>query len=83
MGFCREGNYPGDEEEQKVKITKLEKAQELLKIMLSTQDIPEKDVLGRMEISERTVRSGAKNVGVTAYRKNKIWYWSIQKSRQG
>lgn len=85
-GFCREGNYPGDEEEQKVKITKLEKVQELLKIMLSTQDIPAKDVLGRMEkmeISERTVRSGAKNVGVTAYRKNKIWYWSLQKSRQG
>lgn len=68
--------------EQDAGITKLERAQEVLNIMLSAKDLPAKEVLDRMkklDISERTVRSSMKQIGVTSYRKNKIWYWHIQK----
>lgn len=57
---------------------KKEQAQEILRVMLSGSDLPSREVLSRMEkigISERTVRSARKELGISTYRRKNVWYW--------
>ena len=64
---------------------KMEKAQEILRIMLSAGDLPSKEVLARMKkmgISEKTVRNAQKELGIVAYRKRNVWYWKWEQSNE-
>ena len=61
------------------RLSKKEKAMNLLELMLSAEDLPSAEVLERMRrigIGERTVRSAQKEMGVHSYRKNNMWYLS-------
>lgn len=81
IGRCVvEGSSLCDSGESSAKKTKLQKAEEMVKIMLSAGGMPAKEILERMHhmgISERTVRSAVKEIGIRAYRKKKTWYWSM------
>lgn len=60
--------------------SKKEKAINLLEIMLSAEDVPSVEVIERMRrigIGERTVRTAQKELGVQSYRKNNMWYLSM------
>ncbi|SHK57542.1 AAA family ATPase [Hespellia stercorisuis] len=60
--------------------SKQEKAKELLKVMLSVQDCPSKEIYKKMEdlgIGERTVRIAEKELGIEAYKKKNTWYWKM------
>ena len=64
------------------KSTKLSQAKELLKIMLSYEPRPSKEViekLSALNIKERTVRSAVKELNIKAYRKKNVWYWRFEK----
>ena len=61
-------------------ISKKERAKEILKIILSAGMVKSNDILARMEelgISARTVRAAQKELGVTARRKNNVWFWEL------
>lgn len=65
--------------------SKKEKAIELLKIMLSAEDLSSTEIFERMSnlgISERTVRTAQKESGVQAYRKKQVWYWKLVDEQQ-
>ena len=56
------------------------KAERILKELLSCGDMPSKSVISVFKdkgISERTVRSAAKSIGVKATRKDNAWHWSM------
>lgn len=56
------------------------KAELILKELLSCGDMPSKSVMkivNERGISERTVRSAAKSIGIKAIRKGNAWYWSM------
>lgn len=68
---------PDNQAEEKGKSVR---AESLLKELLSCGDLPSKsvmDIVMDKGISERTVRSAAKNIGVKATRKGNAWYWSM------
>ena len=62
-------------------IRKLEQAKNLLKYMLLEEDRHSKEILKTMEalgISERTVRSAVKEIGVQSVRYGNIWFWHYE-----
>ena len=75
MAHDRESDDAQDE-----KIGKAQRAERLLRVLLSGGNIPSKNVLEQMkhaDISERTVRSVVKKIGVQAFRKGNVWYWKM------
>ena len=48
-------------------------------------DVKTKDTLGKeiisklklMDVSERTIQTAKKELGITSYRKNSAWYWHL------
>lgn len=66
-------------------ISKKERAKEILKIILSAGMVKSNDILARMEelgISARTVRAAQKELGVTARRKNNVWFWELPSAQE-
>lgn len=48
--------------------------------MLINQDVPSKDIIVKMKymgISERTSNSVKKELGISSYKRNEIWYWHL------
>ncbi len=61
-------------------ISKKEKAIQILRIMLSSEDVPSTEVFQKLDtlgISKRTVQTASKELGVTSYRKNNAWHWRL------
>ena len=57
---------------------KSQKAERILKLILSGGSLPSGKILDEMKmagISERTVRTVMKKLGIRAYRKANVWYW--------
>jgi hypothetical protein len=57
---------------------KSQKAERILKLILSGGSKPSGKILEEMKtvgISERTVRTVMKKLGIRAYRKANVWYW--------
>ena len=65
-----------DEEDSK----KSHRAEKLILAMLSVESQPSKRILSQMKtagISERTVRSVTKKLGIKAVRRGNAWYWKL------
>ena len=81
LGTCElKADKPNAQAEDE-KIGKAQRAERLLKILLSDGSKPSKAVLEQLkqlDISERTVRSVVKKIGVQAFRKGNIWYWKLE-----
>ncbi len=61
---------------------KKERARRQLEMMLSERDLLSTAVYAQMErlgVSEKTVQMAGKEAGVTVYRKNGAWYWSLKR----
>ena len=55
-------------------------ASRILLGILGEQDLPGKEIIRKLEfmnISERTINTAKKELGITSYRKEKIWYWHL------
>ena len=68
------------------KLTKRKKAAEEIFALLSNGDmecIQIFDALAKCGICKRTVKMAKKDVAAVSYRKNNVWYWSLDKSRMG
>lgn len=60
---------------------KRELAKDILRVMLSEEDKPAKEILERMEmlgIGNRTARTAQKELGIKAYKKQYVWYWKLE-----
>ncbi len=47
---------------------------------LSEQDVPSKDIITKLKymgISDRTANAVKKNLGITSYKKNGVWFWHL------
>lgn len=67
------GNVPHAE-------TKLQKAKDRLQEILYDCDLPGREVYEKMsslEIGKRTIDSAKRELGVSVYRKNDMWYWHL------
>ncbi|MCD8398821.1 MAG: AAA family ATPase [Lachnospiraceae bacterium] len=61
--------------------TKIWRVKNIIRLMLTADDVPSNAVIDTMKnlnVSERTVRRAAKEIGVTAYRKRYVWYWKLE-----
>lgn len=61
--------------------TKIWRVKNILRVMMTAEDVPSKEIietLGRLNVSERTVRRAAKDIGIKAYRKQYVWYWKLE-----
>lgn len=48
--------------------------------MLSDEDVRSSDITGKlklMDVSERTIHTAKKVLGITSYRKDSVWYWHL------
>ena len=80
LGECSIGAEIESLDDQNKEKGKSAKAELILKELLSCGDIPSKSVIkitNKRGISERTVRSAAKSLGIKAIRKGNTWYWSM------
>lgn len=80
IGKCQyqKADYPTRE---RASLSKKERALEILRLMLSVEDVKSIDALSRLTwlgISERTIRSAQKELGVEAYRRNNAWYLHLE-----
>ena len=69
---------PEDADYRPPRMGKLERAKDLLLLMLSTGDMASSEVFERMTqlgFSERTIKSAKKSLDIDAYRKGGAWYW--------
>ncbi len=60
--------------------SKKERASELLKMLLASEDKSSMELLAQFEklgISRRTAYAAKKELGVKAYQKQRTWYWSL------
>ena len=76
IGKCL-SSFADFEGASKMPLSKKDRAKELLSLMLSVEDIRSTEVISRLTwlgISERTIRSAQKELGVEAYRKSGVWY---------
>ena len=58
-------------------VSKKDRAKELLHLMLSAEDVKSADAFSKLNwlgISERTIRSAQKELGIEAYRRSNVWY---------
>lgn len=61
--------------------TKIRRVENILRLMMTVEDVPSKDVIEtmkRLNISERTTRRAARELGIKPYRKKNIWYWKLE-----
>ena len=66
--------------------TKQEEAGYVISQMLKEKDVASKElllVLSRRGIGEKTARLAKDELGIRAYRKNRVWYWTLKKEEQG
>ena len=83
MGFKIIGSCILDQvvqEHHKDKINKSDRAEYLIKTLLLSGPVASKTILSDLNdigISERTVRTVAKNIGVRAFRKSNTWFWEL------
>lgn len=64
--------------------SKRERAGEMLRLLLSVDDLPSVVVFQRMEqlgFSEKTVKNAKKDAEIEAYRKAGAWYWRLSHER--
>lgn len=64
-------------------ISKQDRAKELLRLMLSVEDLKSTEVFSRLKwlnISERTIRIAQKSIGIEAYRRGNVWYLRLPDS---
>ena len=57
------------------------KAKELLRLILSTGELPATEIMDKMKeygISERTIRTASKDIGVVTYKSENRWYWKLE-----
>lgn len=65
-------------------LSKKERAERLLRSILSIRDIPSSEIVCKMEqmgICERTTRAAGKSIGVKSVKKGSIWYWHLDETR--
>ena len=58
--------------------SKKTRAQDMIRLMLSTGDQPSVDIFNKLEqlgFSEKTIKNAKKELGVETYRKAGAWYW--------
>ena len=88
MGFCILGpsDYKSDSTStDSNRQKKIDKAEHLLLKLLSLHSMPTRSILEQMKkagISERTVRTAAKNINITAFRKDNAWHWMLKGNQQ-
>lgn len=64
-------------------VTKQEEAAYLISQMLKEKEVASKElllVLSKRGIGEKTARFAKEELGVKAYRKNRVWYWTLRKT---
>lgn len=64
---------------------KSQKAERILKLILSGGSLPSRKILDEMKsagISERTVRTVMKKLGIRAFRKANVWYWEYNEGQE-
>ena len=69
---------PEDTDYRPPRMGKLDRAKDLLLLMLSTGDMASSEVFERMTqlgFSERTIKSAKKSLDIDTYRKGGAWYW--------
>lgn len=69
---------PEDADYRPPRMGKLDRAKDLLRLMLSTNDMASTEVferMGQLGFSERTIKSAKKDLGIDTYRKGGAWYW--------
>lgn len=69
---------PEDADYRPPRMGKLDRAKDLLRLMLSSDDMASAEVferMGQLGFSERTIKSAKKDLGVDTYRKGGAWYW--------
>jgi len=79
IGKCEYKHYEVEEEKTE---TKIEVAVRMLLSLLRKEDLLSNQVLRYMSdlgISERTVHSAKKQLGVVSYKRQNKWYWSLPK----
>jgi hypothetical protein len=62
--------------------SKRDKAAEKIRSLLKESAMPSNEVyaaLGQIGIAKKTVRIAKEDIGAVAFRKNKTWYWSLEK----
>lgn len=62
------------------KMNKQEQAAETLRIMLESEPIKASEIqalISRTGISERTIMSAKKNIGIRSVKKDGVWYWQL------
>ena len=67
---------------EKITRDKRRKTKELLRVLLSAGDLPATEIMNRLKeygISERTIRSASKDIGVVNYKLESRWYWKLVK----
>jgi len=72
-------------EQYKIDKNKRSLARRILLEILVEQDIESTEIqekLQYMGVSERTINSAKKELGIESYRKNKIWYWHLPSNVQ-
>lgn len=60
------------------KKSKIEKAKEYLRILLSNGDLPSAEIITKLQelgISDKTTRKAQKEMGVLARKRGSVWYW--------
>ena len=65
-------------------LSKKDRAKEILTLMLSAEDVKSSDAFSRLNwlgISERTIRSAQKELGIEAYRRNNVWYLHLSRKQ--
>lgn len=85
LGTCNLKHEINNDQDADEKIGKSQRAERLLRIMLSDGSKPSRIVLEQLKnvnISERTVRSVVKKIGVRAFRKGNVWFWKMEDSPQ-
>jgi KaiC/GvpD/RAD55 family RecA-like ATPase len=83
LGKCKTPEEDKTEPENRSK--KMEFAKAYLEDILTTEDKPSSYIFETMKqsgISERTVRSAVKELGIQSYRKGKIWYMHMDKQQK-
>ena len=83
IGFCWLGRREIDTESLKEKTTfvnKKEMAMRIISSALADRDIPGKYIISRlklMNVSERTINTAKKELGIISYRSDNEWYWRL------
>lgn len=78
IGPCAHKHF--EETEEEVQENKVETAERILKNLLMERDMPSTQIINltaQVGISERTINKVKKKLGITSYRTENKWYWSL------